>query len=296
MADDRGPLRSDWLHAFICFAEHLNFTQAARRLHLSQPALHVQIAKLSEELGATLYTRRGRGLELTREGTKVLAFARDAQERGAAFVADLRGEVGDEQVVLAAGEGAFLYLLGDAVRNFSRRVAAPLRLLTRNDTGTTDAVLSGEAHLGVASLDAVPNGVVAETLCDVGQVVVVPSAHRLARKRAVDLVDLRGASLVVPPAGRPHRAMISRALQGAGVAWTVAAEASGWELLVHFASLGLGIAIVNSFCRIPRGMVARPLRGLPAVRYSLLSRAGGRRPNAETLRELIVRSMQQRAG
>ena len=39
-------LNLDRLHAFIVFSEHLNFTRAARALHVSQPALHVQIGKL----------------------------------------------------------------------------------------------------------------------------------------------------------------------------------------------------------------------------------------------------------
>jgi LysR family transcriptional regulator, low CO2-responsive transcriptional regulator len=283
------PVRSDWLYAFAQFAEQLNFTRAARSLHLSQPALHVQIAKLSAELGVTLYTRHGRGLALTREGQKLLAFARETAERDAAFVTALRGEEGTAPVVLAAGEGVFLYLLGEALRAFAQRARAPLRLLTRNHAGTTDAILAGEAHLGVASLDVVPDGVVAEALCDVGQVVVLPRTHPLARKRALSLGDLEGAALVVPPAGRPHRAMIARALQAAGVGWTVAAEANGWELLVHFASLGLGLAIVNAFCRLPRGTVARPLRGLPSVRYALLSREGATlRREVQALKTLLA--------
>jgi DNA-binding transcriptional LysR family regulator len=282
-------LRSDWLGAFVSFAEHLNFTRAAKALHLSQPALHVQITKLSEALGVALYTRHGRALELTGEGTKLLAFARETQERSRGFVADLRGESGEGPVVLCAGEGTYLYLLGDAIRTFSNRKAATLRILTRDLSGTVDAVRAGEAHLGVASLDVAPDGIIVEPLCDVEQVVVVPHSHPIAKKSAANLADLEGAALVVPPSGRPHRAMISRALQGARVSWTVAAEANGWELILHFAALGIGSAIVNGFCRIPKGMVARPLRGLPPVRYSLLARKGAyRRANVETLRQLIL--------
>jgi DNA-binding transcriptional LysR family regulator len=54
-------IRSEWLTSFIAFAEELNFTRAAARLHISQPAFHVQIRKLAEALGVTLYERAGRG-------------------------------------------------------------------------------------------------------------------------------------------------------------------------------------------------------------------------------------------
>jgi DNA-binding transcriptional LysR family regulator len=272
--DDTSPLRSDWLGAFVIFAEQLNFTRAAKLLHLSQPALHVQISKLSDALGVPLYVRHGRSLELTREGTKLLAFARETHERSREFVAEVRGESGNAPVVLCAGEGTYLYLLGDVVRAFSKRRTTTLRLLTRDRAGTIDAIVSGEAHLGVASLDDAPNEVVVEDLCDVDQVLVVPRSHPLARKRTLGLGELDGLALVVPPVGRPHRAMISRALHTAGVSWSVAAEANGWGLLLHFAALGVGAAIVNGFCKIPSGLVARPLRGLPSVRYSLVTRRG----------------------
>ncbi len=61
--------------------------------------------------------------------------------------------------------------------------------------------------------------------------------------------------------------MLASALRNAGVAWSVAAEATGWALITHFASLGLGLAVVNAFCRVPSGLVARPMRGLPSVSY-----------------------------
>jgi len=77
-------IRSEWLTAFIGFAEELNFTRAAARMHLSQPAFHVQIRRLSEAMGVTLYERRGRNLVLTPHGRELLAFARDSRDRTAA--------------------------------------------------------------------------------------------------------------------------------------------------------------------------------------------------------------------
>ncbi len=155
--------------------------------------------------------------------------------------------------------------------------------------GAIDALRSGEAHLGVGSFSSLPHDVLAMPLVEIGSCVVMPSAHRLARKRTVALSDLAGEALVVPPAGRPHRTALAQALETAGVTWRVAAEASGWDLMLHFAALGVGLTVVNDFCRIPRGLVARPLRGLPGVRYSLLSRRGARLgAGALALRQCIV--------
>ena len=63
------PMSYEQLFAFAVFAEHLSFTHAAKRLGLSQPALHVQVKKLSESVGVPLYTKRGKALVLTAAGS-----------------------------------------------------------------------------------------------------------------------------------------------------------------------------------------------------------------------------------
>ncbi|WP_438000399.1 LysR family transcriptional regulator [Sorangium sp. So ce185] len=267
-------LNLDWLGAFVVFSEHLNFTRAARALHVSQPALHAQIGKLGEALGVTLYQRRGQRLELTADGRRVAAFGREVGERTRSFLDVLRHGESREPVVLCAGEGSYLYLLGEGIRAFTARAVAPLRLLTRDRDATLDAVVAGEAHLGVAPLEGAPDGLAADRLTEVEQVLVVPEAHPLARKRRVHLRDLEGARLVVPGPGRPHRAALAQALLSAGVRWEPAVEANGWELMLHFVRLGVGVAVVNACCRLPRGLVARPLPELPRKVFYVVYRRG----------------------
>lgn len=282
-------LSSEQLTSFICFAEHLNFTHAAQALHLSQPALHVQIGRLQETIGAPLYRRNGRRLELTAAGEDVLAFARDTRERTGQLLAELSTGAGGRRVTLAAGEGAYLYLLGPAIRHFTRGRHAPLTLLVRDKAGTVAAVRTGEAHLGVAVADAPLDGLLGEPLAAVPQVLVMPARHPLARKRKLGLKDLAGQSLIVPPDGHLHRTVIAQALRSAGVEWTVAVEATGWELMLHFAALGVGLAIVNGCCRLPRGLCSRPLAELPRIHYHLFSRPGAARTgSAAALRQALM--------
>jgi len=277
----------DLLPTFSVFAEALNFTRAAAKLHLSQPAVHMQVKKLEGELGVPLYRRIGRRLELTREGGELARFARETGERTRAFLSSMQGEVTSEPVVLAAGEGAYLYLLGPAIASFRAREQAPLRLLMRDRDGTIDAVRTGVAHLGIAALDFAPEGLSAHRLTTVPPVVVLPKSHRLARKRVVRPRDLGGERLVVPPVDRPQRATIARAL--VGVPFEIGVEAIGWEVTIHFVALGFGLAIVNGFCRVPRGLVTRPIREVPSIDYWLLS-PRGTRPNASivALREDLL--------
>ncbi len=260
------------LFAFVVFAERLNFTHAARDLHISQPALHVQIKKLTEAVGRPLYRRTGRALTLTAEGRRLAAHGREVDERGRQVLAELRGEAAAAgPVVLASGQGAFLYLLGGAIRRFLRQ-GGGLRLLTLPGPDAIEAVRDARAHLAVVATDAPPPDLDATRLREVGQRVVLPAAHRLARRRSIRAADLAGESIVTAPAGSPHRAMLTQLLRAARVDWTVAVEAAGWELMLHFARLGLGIAVVNDFCPVPPGMAAVPLTGAPTITYHLLAR------------------------
>jgi DNA-binding transcriptional LysR family regulator len=286
-------LSSSWLEAFIVFAEQLNFTHAARLLHLSQPALHVQIARLGEEVGVPLYQRIGRRLELTAAGIEVLRFARESRERSAQIVEELRTGQSHRPVTLAAGTGAYLYLLGPALREFTRRCKARLELLVRDRAATIAAVRSGEAHLGVATIDGPLDGLEVKTLLRVEQVLVMPARHALCRKRRLQLCDLANQPLIVPPEGQPQRTTLAQALASAGVPWQVAIEATGWQLVLRFVELGMGLTVVNGCCELPRGLVARPLPELPRVSYCLVNRALGRagparRGDAALLRQILI--------
>lgn len=285
-------ISSEWLSSFSFFAETLNFTHAATRLHISQPALHVQIRKLSEALGVALYVRSGRSLRLTEAGQRVLAYAREQREGSERLLAELSGAARTNVVVLTAGEGTFLYLLGPALRKFQLGKQGKLRVLTRVREQAIAAVQTGEAHLAVTIADEVPPSLVSRKLARVGASVVLPKGHRLTRKRRLSIADLRDEPVIAPPLGRPLRAALAHAWASVDATWTPAVEASGWELMMRFAALGMGVAIVNDFCTPPSGTVKRPLRGLPTLQYQLI-RARDRRssPAVDALEAAIVTSL-----
>jgi DNA-binding transcriptional LysR family regulator len=280
-------IETSWLRAFAAFAEDANISRAARRLHLSQPAVHAQLRRLSEAVGAPLYRRAGRGLVLTAEGSEVAAFARDFEERTRDLVARLGGDARGGPVVLAAGAGALLYVIGEGLRAFGRQGRAPLELLTLDAPGAVEAVRSGLAHLGVGAMDSEPEGVEVHALTMVEQMLVLPRDHPLVNRRRLSVDDLAGERLVLPPRGRPHRLMLESAFRAGGVSVSVGAVAGGWELALKLVALGFGLAIVNGCCRVPRGLVTRPLRDLPVVRYLAFTRPRPREDAARLVQSLV---------
>ncbi|WPG37227.1 LysR family transcriptional regulator [Variovorax sp. EBFNA2] len=276
----------DALQSFAVFADTLNFSESARLLHISQPALHAKVRKLSEQLDATLYVRVGSALQLTQAGEQVARHARELLTLNRRFVKGLAMGQDTPVVTLAAGEGAYLYLLGRALSQFSGPGASPhLQLLTRNRDEAIQAVRAGQAQLGIAPLGTVPADLQARRLTSVGQVLVVPRTHALAARKSVRLRDLKGAQLIVPPAGRPHRELLGRLLQVESVPWQPSLEANGWELMLRFAQLGFGLTVVNACCRIPRELVGIPLQGYPPLEYHVFHAAD--RPPTEHEQRLL---------
>jgi DNA-binding transcriptional LysR family regulator len=88
------------LRAFATVAREGNLTRAAVQLHLTQPAVSLQIKHLQETLGVTLFTRTSHGLTLTRDGQallphaeRALAAASDVQRAAATLRHEVRGRL-----------------------------------------------------------------------------------------------------------------------------------------------------------------------------------------------------------
>jgi DNA-binding transcriptional LysR family regulator len=259
-------LQSDAVAAFGVFARHRNFTRAAAELHIAQPSLHVKIRKLASALGATLYERVGRELVLTEAGEKVAAFARDAEQRADELLTGLG--TSSRRVSIAAGRAALLWVLGDSLR---RAVGAgvDLRIIPADRDNALRAVRIGEADVAAFAHDPPPQDLDRIVLAEHPQNLLVAPTDPLAKRRTVRLDDLDGRRLVVPPSGRPHRQSLERALSSRGITWSPAAEADGWDLLVHLASIGMGAAVVNGCVPCPSQLVAVPVADLPRVTYWL---------------------------
>ncbi|HEX9551680.1 MAG TPA: LysR family transcriptional regulator [Streptosporangiaceae bacterium] len=246
------------------FAQHRSFTSAAAALNISQPALHVKIKKLAAALGTDLYERKGRSLVLTASGERLAAFALDARSRVDDFLDGMDEAV--PALSIAAGRGTFRWVIGDAIKSVSQQ-GANIQLVTASRDAVIAALAAGRADIAVVAYDPPPSRFPATQIACYPQILMISDDHPLARRDHLSLPDLAGLDLVVPPPGRPHRRALERALLDEGVPWQVAAEADGWDLLVHFASLGIGAAIVNGCVTAPAGLAAKPISGLTAVRY-----------------------------
>ena len=274
----------DLLRSFVVFGDTRNFTRAARILAVSQPALHERIRRLGDELGATLYERRGRDLVLTSDGERVLAHAREQSARHDDLVASLHGHTPSRTVMLAAGEGAYLYLLGPALA----AATVDVQPVVLGSPSMLEAVRAGRAHLGVGVVDLIPRGVDAQAIVTTDLCVALPARHRATRAKRLSLADLRGETWIMPPEGQLHRDLATRAITTAGATPARVIDADGWPLMLRFVALGFGVAIVNGICTA-RGVALRPIAELGTVTYRLFTRRGATlSPEARTVADAIL--------
>jgi DNA-binding transcriptional LysR family regulator len=142
----------DRLNTFLVAADDLNFTQAARRLHLSQPAVSQQIRELEDDLGVGLFERRGRGLLLTAAGEKLRAMALPLMRDLKQVEVEMSAFQGSAQGVLRVGatNTPGIYLLPYALGRFAAQEPGTRASLQVSDTDAImSALLEGDLDLAV---------------------------------------------------------------------------------------------------------------------------------------------------
>jgi DNA-binding transcriptional LysR family regulator len=143
------------LRTFSAAAETENFSEAARRLGITQPSVSMQIRSLEKALGARLFDRSGRAVRLTDVGRTLVPLARDLLERSIHLeetISSLEGEVIGLLTIgctTAAGKYVVPKLLA-GLRGRHPRVEVVCHVTTRRQA--LDLLRDGEAQIAITSL------------------------------------------------------------------------------------------------------------------------------------------------
>jgi DNA-binding transcriptional LysR family regulator len=275
------------LRYFVTVAEELHFGRAAKKLHISQPPLSMQIRALETELGVTLLSRTQRHVSLTQAGNVLLGEARHILARLEHAVLTTkraeRGEIGE----LAIGfiSVADYNVLPLVLREYRRRFPL-VRLTLRESTTDTQIrdLLAGRIDAGFMlppinqpSLDSV--SILREPL-----IAALPEKHPLARKSGKLALDkLQDAPFILFP--RPNAPGlyddVVSCCKAAGFSPRVEQEAIQMQTIVSLVSAELGVALIPaSLINLQRtGMTYKYLRdGSPLTEVRLVWRRGDNLP------------------
>ena len=266
------------LRSFLAVAEHLHFRRAAQTIHLSQPALSLQIRALEEELGVALFVRDRRKTLLTPAGRVFLHEAREMLARSERALSRARraalGQVGVLRVGFVSTAGAFL--MPPIVKRF-RELYPDVELDLRNILSVDQIVQLRERRLdaGFLRLPVTAEEQLQTTVLHQEPfVVVLPAAHPLSRRKPLRLEDLRSANFVMyarKQAPGFHDRVVG-ILHDSGLTPHVVQEVSDIYSVVALVAAGLGVAVVPLSARLHQipGVVTRKLPGrLPLSEIAL---------------------------
>ena len=260
------------LRVFESAARHLSLTRAAEELHLTPPAVSIQIRQLEGHAHAELCERAGRGLRLTQAGEEVLGRVREvlAHIRGAeeaiAGLASLEQGLLDVAVI-NAGDYFFPWILA-AFRERHPRIR--VRLTVGNRDELLARLAAHEIDLAVMSHAPAQGAFVAEPFAPHPLVIVAAPGHPLARRRSVPLEAVAGEPLITREPGSATRLAMDQAFAESGVAPRIEMEIASNETIKQAVAAGFGLGFLSSHAvqqELALGRLAViPVKGFPVMR------------------------------
>jgi DNA-binding transcriptional LysR family regulator len=190
------------LRYFLAVAEELNFSRAAERLHIAQPALSAQIRALEAQLGSELFTRTTRKVELTANGKTLLEDAREIVRRADETVAKLQAVARGERGALRIGHAA--HGAGEIGTEILRRFAEEYPSIETELVNAASLkelqsqLLERVTDVAFAWPPLLYEELESETVLSERKCMVINREHPLARKRAVECADFLAEPIVAP--------------------------------------------------------------------------------------------------
>ena len=190
------------LRAFLLVAESRSFSQAAKRLHLTQPAVSKRIAQLEAQLNVSLFDRIGRRISTTEAGAALLPHARAVHlelQAAQQSVRDLAGEVRG-RLRLATSHHIGLHRLPPLLSFFSKAFpAVQLDIDFMDSEQAYELTLQGEVELAVVTLAPSPiANIVTRPIWLDPLDFMVQQDTQLTRKKALGLQELSQHPAILP--------------------------------------------------------------------------------------------------
>ncbi len=255
------------LRYFVAVAEELNFTHAAARLRVAQPALSSQIKDLEDELQTPLFARGRRGVQLTRAGRVFYERARDLLKRSAEAADEARAAAGAMTGTLVIGfpSGLHLNYLAPVINAFRREhPQVELHYFHGLPAAQLKALREARVDVGFVTMPAPLEEMESAVIWRIPFKVVLPQHHPLARKASFELAELRGEDFVFcTRESRPEfYDEFFRHCANAGFRPRVVQEVGGYPTnMLGLISVGVGLSVLPHFEQVERirGLVWRPL-------------------------------------
>ena len=239
------------LQAFVQVAETLNFSEAAKRLNLSQPTVSHHIKALEIDLGVVLFDRSKPKLALTDAGRVLNPWARKLL-RSSNEVRDMMSSL-DQQVVgelrIACSTTSGKYILPKLAARFRQRFPGiQVTILACTAPHVIPRLLEGEANLGVLSYETVDSSMDVTEFFDDAIILIVPEDHPWASFSHIDPADLLDEPIIMREPTAGTRKVMLEQLSKFDITvedLNIFLEMGNAEAIVETVSAGYGVAFVS---------------------------------------------------
>lgn len=280
------------LRYFIAVAEEGSLTVAAqKRLFTSQPSLSRQIKDLEDEVGAPLLLRSARGIELTAAGQAFLDHARLALGQVEAGIEAARRAAHPSKPTFAVGfltgqEVDWLpettKLLRDQLPNMEMTVSS------QYSPDLADALMRGKLDIAFLRQEHNTPELNYISVAKEPFVVIMPSDHRLAAGKDVDVQDLAGEVFIgASDIAYPMRLAIENYLSASGLDIQPSHRIHNLTMAMSLIASTRGVALLPAYAEnfLPWSVTSRPLRGEPPTLDLMI---GYNRTNTSPLLKLFL--------
>ncbi len=271
------------LEVFAAVARHGSYTRAAEELHLSQPAVSMQIRQLEETAGLPLFEKLGKKIHLTQAGREFFhysqAIGRQLQELDEVVEALKGVQTGRLRISVATTANYFATRLLAAFSQrfpgttFSLDVTNRKTLLDQLANNETDLVIMGKPP-DELDLDATP-------FMENPLVLIAPPDHPLAGQRGIPLARLQDEVFVARERESGTRIAMERFFEERGVRLRTGMEMTSNSAIKHAVEAGLGLGIVSIHTlelELEAGrLVILDVEGFPIQRHWYLVTSKGKR-------------------
>lgn len=234
------------LETFVTVARLGSFSRAAETLHLTQPAVSIQIRQVADIVGLPVFEQQGREIRLTAAGHELLQTAReldDSWNRFESAVDDLKGlKRGRLRVALVTTAKYFLpRMLGAFCQRYPD---IDIELEVANRARIVERLRANEDDLYIMSFPPEEVDVVATPFLDNPLVVVAPVDYPLPAGR-LTLADLEAHPFLMRETGSGTRKAVDRHLAKAGLSLKVKLSLGSNEAIRDLVATGMGLAILS---------------------------------------------------
>ena len=285
------------LKVFEAVARHSSYTRAAEELHLTQPAVSMQIKQLEESAGLPLFEQLGKKIYLTPAGQEMHHYCRaiaQQLEEVDRVMEEMKGMKRGRLVIAVASTAN--YFAPRLLATFSQRypritisldVTNREGLLGHLDANDTDMVVMGRPPEGL--------DLVAEPFTENPLVVIAPPDHPLANAERIPLEWLQQETFVVRERGSGTRTAMERFFAEKGIRLSTGMEMSSNEAIKQAVQAGLGLGIVSIHTLEleleTRRLAVLDVESFPILRHWYVVHRQGKRlsPVAQLFKDFVVK-------